>query len=214
MSRKEMERGKRKECQGLFIINLSLFFVPVLHRLLISDNVVALASRQHIIRKVLRTKVYQAIIRERIRNCFYLLVSQRQATDKTQRACWRPQATSAVVKVVMESYFQSRLTEVSLVAQRVKNLPSVQETRAQSLGWEDPLEKGMGTYSSILEWRVAWAVTAWRATVHGVPKSWMKESDTTERLTLSLLVLVDRSLFWLPPGSDISYDLSYDIKYE
>ena len=40
--------------------------------------------------------------------------------------------------------------EEALVAQRVKNLPAVQETWVQSLGQEDPLEKGMGTHSSIL----------------------------------------------------------------
>ena len=44
----------------------------------------------------------------------------------------------------------------SLVAQLVKNLPAMQETQVQSLGWEDPLEKGMATYSSILAWRVLW----------------------------------------------------------
>ena len=38
----------------------------------------------------------------------------------------------------------------------VKNLPTVQETQVQSLGWEDPLEKGMATYSSILTWRIPW----------------------------------------------------------
>ena len=36
----------------------------------------------------------------------------------------------------------------------VKNLPTVQETQVQSLGWEDPLEKGMATYSSILAWKI------------------------------------------------------------
>ena len=40
------------------------------------------------------------------------------------------------------------------VAQRVKNLPAMQETRVQSLGQEDPLEKGMATHSSILVWRI------------------------------------------------------------
>ena len=38
----------------------------------------------------------------------------------------------------------------------VKNLPKMQETQVQSLGWEDPLEKGMLTYSSILAWRIPW----------------------------------------------------------
>ena len=44
----------------------------------------------------------------------------------------------------------------SLVAQTVKNLPAMQETRVQSLGQEDPLEKGMATYSSILAWTIPW----------------------------------------------------------
>ena len=43
-----------------------------------------------------------------------------------------------------------------LVTQTVKNLPAMQETWVQSLGWEDPLEKGMATHSSILAWRIPW----------------------------------------------------------
>ena len=42
------------------------------------------------------------------------------------------------------------------VAQSVKNLPAVQETWVQSLGWEDPLEKEMATHSSILAWKISW----------------------------------------------------------
>ena len=38
----------------------------------------------------------------------------------------------------------------------VKNLPAMQETHVQSLGWEDPLEKEMATHSSILTWRIPW----------------------------------------------------------
>ena len=45
----------------------------------------------------------------------------------------------------------------SLVVQMVKNLPAMWETWVQSLVWEDPLEKGMATHSSILAWRVPWA---------------------------------------------------------
>ena len=45
---------------------------------------------------------------------------------------------------------------VSLVAQLVKNLAAVQETWVQSLGWEDPPEKGKATHSSILAWRIPW----------------------------------------------------------
>ena len=42
------------------------------------------------------------------------------------------------------------------VVQMVKNLPAMQETRVQSLGREDPLEKGMAIHSSILAWRIPW----------------------------------------------------------
>ena len=51
------------------------------------------------------------------------------------------------------------------VAQLIKNPPAVQETWVRSLGWEDPLEKGKATHSSILAWRIPWF------TVHGVAKS-------------------------------------------
>ena len=44
----------------------------------------------------------------------------------------------------------------SLVAQTVKRLPAVRETWVQSLGWEDPLEKGMATHSSTLAWKIPW----------------------------------------------------------
>ena len=52
-----------------------------------------------------------------------------------------------------------------------KNLPAMQETRVQSLGWEDPLEKGMATHTSILAWRIPW-------TDHGVAKSrtWLRDT--------------------------------------
>ena len=46
----------------------------------------------------------------------------------------------------------------SLVAQLVKNLPAMWETWVRSLGWEDPLEKGKATHSSILAWRIPWTV--------------------------------------------------------
>ena len=51
-----------------------------------------------------------------------------------------------------------RTNGASLVAQMVKNLPAMRETWAQSLGWEDPLEKGKATHSCILVWRIPWIV--------------------------------------------------------
>ena len=61
------------------------------------------------------------------------------------------------------------------VAQMVKNLPAVQETQVQSLGQEDPLEKGMATHSSILAWRIPWTKET-----GGLYSPWgCKELDTT-----------------------------------
>ena len=57
------------------------------------------------------------------------------------------------------------------MAQMVKSLPAVQETRVQSLGWEDPLEKERATHSSILAWKNPMDGGAWRARVHEVTKS-------------------------------------------
>ena len=58
-----------------------------------------------------------------------------------------------------ESYDQPRQNiRASLIAQLVKNLPAMQETWVQSLGWEDPLEKGKATHSTILAWRIPWTV--------------------------------------------------------
>ena len=53
--------------------------------------------------------------------------------------------------------FKSHLfIHARVVAQMVKNLAVMQETRVLSSGWEDPLEKGMATHSSILAWRIPW----------------------------------------------------------
>ena len=56
-----------------------------------------------------------------------------------------------------------------------KNLPAMWETWVRSLGWEDPLEEGMATQSSILAWRIPMDRGAWQAIAHGVT-----ELDTTE----------------------------------
>ena len=56
-----------------------------------------------------------------------------------------------------------------------KESPAMWEAWVRSLGWEDPLEEGMVTHSSILVWRIPMDRGAWRTTVHGVT-----ESDMTE----------------------------------
>ena len=48
------------------------------------------------------------------------------------------------------------------MAQKGKNLPAMQDTRVQSLGWEDPLEEGMATHPSILAWRIPWTEVSGR----------------------------------------------------
>ena len=76
-----------------------------------------------------------------------------------------------------------------LVAQTVKNLPAMEETWVQSLGWEDPLEKGMATHSSILAGQRS------LATVHGVKK----ELDMIERLTHTnkyMVIIIYLKIFW------------------
>ena len=62
-------------------------------------------------------------------------------------------------------------SRASLVAQMVKNPPAVRETWVQSLGWEDPLEDGMATHSSIFAWTISMNRGAWWATIHEVAKS-------------------------------------------
>ena len=52
---------------------------------------------------------------------------------------------------------KAAILQASLVAQRLKRLPAMQETWVRSLGQEDPLEKEMATHSSILAWRIPWA---------------------------------------------------------
>ena len=57
------------------------------------------------------------------------------------------------------------------MAQMVKNPPVMRESWVGSLGWEDPLEEGMETHSSILAWRIPMDRGVWQATAHGVAKS-------------------------------------------
>ena len=69
------------------------------------------------------------------------------------------------------------MTWASLVAQMVKNQLAIQETWVQSLGWEDSLEEGMATHSSVLVWRILMDEEAWWATIHGAAKSQTRLSD-------------------------------------
>ena len=68
----------------------------------------------------------------------------------------------------------------------VKNLPAMQETWVRSLGWEDPLEKGMATHSSILAWRIPWTE---ERSLAGYSPLGLKVLDTTDGLTLSVFTV-------------------------
>ena len=70
-----------------------------------------------------------------------------------------------------------QLLWASLIAQSVKTLPAVQETRVRFLGWENPLEKEMATHSSMLAWRIPWIEEPGRLQSMG-----SQESDMTQCL--------------------------------
>ena len=63
------------------------------------------------------------------------------------------------------------ILQASLVAQMVKNLHTMRKTWVRSLGWEDPLEEGMATHSSVIAWRIPMDRGAWRDVVHRVARS-------------------------------------------
>ena len=73
------------------------------------------------------------------------------------------------------------------MAQTVKNMPAMRETKVRSLGQKDPLEKGMAPHSSILAWRILWTEEPGGLQSMGVTESYM-----TELLTLSLLMVEAR----------------------
>ena len=67
------------------------------------------------------------------------------------------------------------------MVQMVKNLPAMKETWVRSLSWEDPLEKGMATYSSILAWRISWTEEPGGLQSRGsqiVVHDWVTNKDT------------------------------------
>ena len=71
-----------------------------------------------------------------------------------------------------------KIMKASPVTQMVENSPAIQETRVWSLGWEDPLDKGMAVHYSIVAWRIPWMEEpSWWATVHGATKSQTQMSD-------------------------------------
>ena len=76
------------------------------------------------------------------------------------------------------------------MAQKVKHLPAMQETRVRSLGQEVPLEKEMATHSSTLAWKILWMEEPGRLSVHGVAKSQTRLSDFTFFLVTFMILRV------------------------
>ena len=76
------------------------------------------------------------------------------------------------------------------MAQKVKHLPAMQETRVRSLGQEVPLEKEMATHSSTLAWKILWMEEPGRLSVHGVAKSRTRLRDFTFFLVTFMILRV------------------------
>ena len=87
------------------------------------------------------------------------------------RLCATPQ--TAAHQAPVPGILQARI-RVSLIAQSAKNLPAMQETWVQFLGWEDALEKEMAIHSSILAWKIPWTEEP-----GGLQSMGSQESDTT-----------------------------------
>ena len=91
-------------------------------------------------------------------NIYYLALYRKQPPDLSvpvllfaQRRVWELDGSMGLW-IVLQHYWGA----LFLVAQMVKNLPTLQETQVHFQGWEDPLKKGMAIHSSILVWRILW----------------------------------------------------------
>ena len=78
--------------------------------------------------------------------------------------------------ILTAGFLTNCATRDSLMAQRVKNLPVVQEMRVQSLGWEDPLEEEMATHSGILAWKIQWTEEPGRLQSMGLQKVGLRDA--------------------------------------
>ena len=92
---------------------------------------------------------------ETIKRCFPSSSAGKESTCNAGDPCSIPESGISPGKGIG---YPLQYSWASLVAQLVKNLPVMRETWVQSLGWEDPLEKGMAPHSCILAWRIPWTV--------------------------------------------------------
>ena len=83
----------------------------------------------------------------------------------------------------------------SLVSQMVKTLPAIGETWVQSLGWEDPLEKGMATLSSTLTWEIPWMGEPGRLQSMGSRQTRLSDFTFTFTLALQVILFIPKDLY-------------------
>ena len=128
----------------------------------------------------------------RISFCIYhnLDIWRNGGLERWRQLVWFPDPQSRH----LANIYVQQTSRASLVSQLVKNLPAMQETWVWPLGWEDPLEKGKATHSSILAWRIAWTEEP-----SGLQSMVCKESATSEWLTLSNLAQQVLIAVWLLP---------------
>ena len=88
-----------------------------------------------------------------------------------------PKSKTSIRCILTTIHMALILYRTFLVSQMVKNLPAMLGAWGRSLGWEDPLEEGMATHSSILAWRITRDRRGWQVTVHGVAESRTQLSD-------------------------------------
>ena len=110
------------------------------------------------------------------------------ATREVRLQCRKPWFDSRVGKIPWRKYRDTPPVFLGFpCGSAVKNLPAMWETWVWSLGWEDPLEKGKATHSSIPAWRIPGLYSPWGH----------KKSDTTERLSLTHLAITPvNKQFW------------------
>ena len=91
----------------------------------------------------------------------------------------------------------------SLVAQLVKHLPSMWETWIRSLGWEDPLEKGMATHSSILAWKILWPEEPGGLQFMGLQsRTWLSDLTANQSMN-SVVILNSLTSVGVNPGNSL-----------
>ena len=97
----------------------------------------------------------------------------------------------------------------SLVAQVIKNLPAIRETWVWSLGWEDPLEKGMATHSRILAWSILWTVQSMGS--QRLRHDWVTVTFTLFKavdMCLEMRICIDSMGHHGPHGDDLNFSTS------